>query len=653
MGFLSPVLLALGAAVAVPLILHLFQRHHGPRVVFPALRYLRRAETEHARRIRFRQLLLMLLRVAAIAALAAAAARPFLRSAGAAHQPSAVAIVLDNSMSSSVVIGDRRVLDELKDRALETLGDAEPEDRFWLIRAGSPWEPALPGDAATTARRVRETLPSSGAADLVSTLDRARAVLDAGAEGRAKEIHLLSDLQATNIPTGTATGDWPAIIAWTIRDEPPPNVAVASIEVGGGMPPIAGRRSTIAVSISGDAAADSVNVRLALDERVVAAASAPAGSATILSFPARPAGYVAGWVEKDPDAVRPDDRRYFAARVAPPPALFVAGSLGLVDEAIRVLETAGRLTLGDSRAADIAILPAGRTIDTMTPGQNLIVLPPDSTLDLPSTNRRLASAGIPWQFETADQTGEARIAADSTADATLRTLGSVRISTVYRLARQPGTVADTVLLRLTDGAAWAVQGTRPGGGRYVLFASPFSVDATTLPTSPALLPLLDRLFGAWIVTRPSLSEATPGQIIGLPAGTTAVQDPDGTIESAAGSYRFGGTAGVFSLLAGDSLVGMVAVNPPASESLLARADSRRLRDALGGTPVVTADRPDQWRDRIYRERVGREFWRVLVLVALALLVTEALVASLGASGTGRTGSMATGSKPATPVGARD
>jgi hypothetical protein len=38
MGFLAPTLLFLGAAISVPIILHLFQRHQGPRVVFPALR---------------------------------------------------------------------------------------------------------------------------------------------------------------------------------------------------------------------------------------------------------------------------------------------------------------------------------------------------------------------------------------------------------------------------------------------------------------------------------------------------------------------------------------------------------------------------------------------------------------------------------------
>ncbi|HSL71102.1 MAG TPA: BatA and WFA domain-containing protein, partial [Longimicrobiales bacterium] len=181
MGFLAPAAWLLGAAIAIPLILHLFQRHQGPRVVFPALRYLRRAEREHARRIRLRQFLLLALRVLAVLLLALTAARPFLRRGGAAHAPSAVVIVLDNSASSGTVEGDQRVLDALKERAVETLLRAGPDDRFWLLRAGSPWEPALRGDASSIADRVRETEPTASSADLRGALERAAALAEAGA----------------------------------------------------------------------------------------------------------------------------------------------------------------------------------------------------------------------------------------------------------------------------------------------------------------------------------------------------------------------------------------------------------------------------------------------------------------------------------------
>ena len=105
MGALNPLFLLAGVALAVPLFLHLFQRQEARRISFPALRYLERTEREHARRIRSRQLLLLLLRLAAMAVLVAAGARIFLRRSGSDHPPTALVVVLDNSMSSGVVTG--------------------------------------------------------------------------------------------------------------------------------------------------------------------------------------------------------------------------------------------------------------------------------------------------------------------------------------------------------------------------------------------------------------------------------------------------------------------------------------------------------------------------------------------------------------------
>lgn len=79
MGALNPLFLVAGVAVAVPIFLHLFHRQVVTRLSFPALRYLERTEKEHARRIRTRQLLLLLVRVAAVLLLVGAGARLFLR----------------------------------------------------------------------------------------------------------------------------------------------------------------------------------------------------------------------------------------------------------------------------------------------------------------------------------------------------------------------------------------------------------------------------------------------------------------------------------------------------------------------------------------------------------------------------------------------
>ncbi|UCC25355.1 MAG: BatA domain-containing protein, partial [Gemmatimonadales bacterium] len=157
MSLLNPVLLALAAGVAVPLLLHLLHRSEGRRIAFPALRYLLRTEKDHARRIRTRQLLLLFLRMAVILLMALAGARLVIRGGGPAHPPTAVAVILDNSLSSGRVVGAGRVLDTLKARALEVLDQAGPGDRFWVLRAGEPWDIAAPLTAEEARRRVDGT----------------------------------------------------------------------------------------------------------------------------------------------------------------------------------------------------------------------------------------------------------------------------------------------------------------------------------------------------------------------------------------------------------------------------------------------------------------------------------------------------------------
>jgi hypothetical protein len=642
MGLLNPLLLLIAGAAAVPLLLHLLQRHQGPRVVFPALRYLRRAEKESARRIRLRQILLMLLRIAAVLLIALAAARPFVGFGGAGHSPTAVVIVLDNSMSTAAVEGERRVLDELRARALETLAAAGVDDRFWLLRAGEPDEPALLGDAAATARRIRETEPSAAAADIGAALARAAAILAAGAEGRAAEIHLLTDLQAGSFTTrARADRSAPPIVLWHPGTEAPANRAIAQVEVGGGMAPIAGQRTTVAVTASdesgrtveraatADTTADGqIDVRLVIDGRLMAAAAARPGTVALLSLPPRPAGVLTGSVDIDADALHADDRRFFAARVQPPPGVALSGTEPFITDALDVLSEAGRVRRV-AADADVAILPAAQGAASHGARTSLVILPPVTPTELAGVNRRLTEAGVPWRYE-APTAGEARFAGEQ-PDPLLQGLVDARVRELYPLVRTTDGETDSVLIRLADDSPWAVRGARANGGTYVLLGSPLSAEASTLPTSALMLPLLDRITGAWSLALPPRTDAVPGQEISLPAGTTVVERPDAARDSVSGatSYRFGGEPGVYRLLRDDTAIAAFAVNPPAAESDLTRLQRAELDALLPGWTLHVTTSDGAWRRAMYRERLGSEIWRPLLLALLLVLAGETLVAASG------------------------
>src|SRR5437870_717663 len=122
MFFLSPLALIGLAAALVPPLLHLFQRREPPVVEFPALRYLQETKRDAQRTVRLQHLLLMILRMLAVILLVLAAARPVVPGGvGARHEPTALVLIVDNSLSSGAVQGGTRVLDNLALRARETL----------------------------------------------------------------------------------------------------------------------------------------------------------------------------------------------------------------------------------------------------------------------------------------------------------------------------------------------------------------------------------------------------------------------------------------------------------------------------------------------------------------------------------------------------
>src|SRR5215510_1542771 len=101
LSFLSPLFLAGAFAAAVPIVLHLLKREPEPRVLFAAVKLLKKAPVEHTQRRHLRELILLALRVAALVLLALAFARPFFASGAAVASSGVTVVALDTSYSMS------------------------------------------------------------------------------------------------------------------------------------------------------------------------------------------------------------------------------------------------------------------------------------------------------------------------------------------------------------------------------------------------------------------------------------------------------------------------------------------------------------------------------------------------------------------------
>ena len=115
LSFLSPLLLAGSALVAVPIVLHMIMRQKPVPHDFPALRFLKQRSVVNRRRLRLTHLLLLAMRVAALLLLAGALARPVVRGAGwlaDREGPVAAAFVFDTAPRMLLREGNRTRLEQ-------------------------------------------------------------------------------------------------------------------------------------------------------------------------------------------------------------------------------------------------------------------------------------------------------------------------------------------------------------------------------------------------------------------------------------------------------------------------------------------------------------------------------------------------------------
>jgi len=597
MGFLAPLWLLAGAAAAVPLLIHLMRRRAGARIEFPAVRYLVRAEREHSRDLRLRNLLLMVLRVAAVLLITLAAAHPIIRMAGGGHARTALAIVLDNSLSTSAVQGGRPVLQRLQARAREVLARASSTDRVWLVTADG----VVHGGSRDAVRdAAAHTEPFGGAGDLRVATSRA-AMLARAAALPAREIVVLTDGQATSWGDPLILGDVP-LHAWIPATAAPANHAVVAVRA---IPARWTPRGAVRARLL---ASDSATYRITLEGRTLARGIAARDEEIVLRAEPPERGWNAGTVELEPDELRADDVRHFAVWIGPAPAVSLHPLSGaFAHSALDALVQSGRASVGN----EIAFAPA----DEATKLPALIIAPGDP-VKLGAANRALERLGIPWRFGAAAHGESVARAADST-----RALEGVTVNLRYTLTRS-ASAEHTDTLAYAGGAPWIV-----AGPRYVLIASPLAPPATTFPLHASFVPWLDdmlsqRLSGEGGIPR----EVAPGEQLARPANADALELPEGGETNLSGdSLTAPSRAGTYFFLRASTRVGALVVNAQPAESELARLTPQAFAVKLGTRATNVFTDSTALAASVLTAAPQRPLLAPLLLIAAVILLAETLI----------------------------
>lgn len=604
MSFLAPLWLGLAAAVAVPLLLHLRQRPLTRRLDFPAVRWLRRAEREHERELKLRNLLLMLLRTAIVLLLAAAAARPLGPGTAGSHAPTALAIVLDNSLSTTRLVDGEPVLARLRRAAASAARAATADDRVWLITADGAVQGGTPPQVAAAI----EAVPAlAGGGDLASAVARA-ATLVATSGALAPRVAIATDGQATAWADGAAAAGVDVLVLVPEVGGGQGNRAVVAAEPD---PPRWAPRGALTVRVRGD----SLPVRVVLAGRTLARGTA-AGDAP-LRITAAPAerGWVAGSAEIAPDELRGDDVRHFAVWVGVAPGIAVDPSAGAFARAAADALVAD----GRARAAGAADAVTIASPEAAPRRPALLVAPRDPARRA-AANAALARLGVPWRF-AAPAAGEAVVRGEAPLDGR-------RVRLRYPLERTAaGDAGRTDTLATAAGEPWVV-----AGDGYVLVASPLDTLAGDLVLAAGFAPWIGDVVTARLAGDGGpIVAAAPGGTVRLPAGTTGLEAPDGTVRPVvARTTDVPAEPGVYFARRDGARIGAVVVNPDARESDMTALTAPAVAARIAARSSVATTDVAQWRDGAFGTRGRTSLLGPALAAALLLLAVESLAARRGA-----------------------
>jgi len=135
MKFVHPEILWALGALAIPIIVHLFNFRKFKKVLFSNVEFLKEIKQETQSKSKIKHWLILLARLLAITCIVFAFAQPFIPSPGASMKPggTAVSIYIDNSFSMESEGAEGRLLELAKNKAIEIVNAYQPTDKFQLL----------------------------------------------------------------------------------------------------------------------------------------------------------------------------------------------------------------------------------------------------------------------------------------------------------------------------------------------------------------------------------------------------------------------------------------------------------------------------------------------------------------------------------------
>lgn len=680
-SFLNATALFAAAAALIPLIIHLFSRRRVKVVEFSSLKHLKSMQRRQVRRLKVRQIILLILRMLIILSIVIAFARPTSRTGViGAHASVSAVVLIDNSASMNRYVADGNLFDIAKKRTeelLSTFGQADQVMVIPLYRSASDEIAPTFGSSAAALERLASIKPGYGLADLQSALSAANDRLTK-AQNVNKEIYVVGDRQRNSLPAENLLAESDArVYLVDLPLEQVDNVGITGIDFGGQLIQ-PGLEFNLIATIKNYSVEprDDLIASLFLDGKRVTQTEAQvgAGSDGSVRFAHSVAGtgFHEGYVELSDDKFLPDNRYYFSFHI---PERF---NLLIID--------------GDqsARFIELALMPSTEltqawSIKTATPeqlsgidffGYDVVVLAGVPRLE-PTYVERLRAyvqAGraifITYGGATdinnfnANWSAVTGISYDAPVPPSFSRAGFYSLQSIdlqhpifsifgIESSKPPEikfyalptlkTTSDTRSLILFSGDRPALVENKYGGGKVLTFTGPISPEYTDLPGHAFFVPMISRiaeylaanlssldtrLYTGDAITRslPTRDAVEYSLNLITPDSAEYILPPEESQGSLVVNARPVELPGIYSLKYLGREMDRFAVNLPPKEGDLAQADPDQFAASLGakeykelplGEPIGTA---------LANFRFGRELWHLFAWLAAILLAIEMLLA---------------------------
>lgn len=208
MSFLYPWFLLAGLAIAIPILIHLFNFRKYKKVLFPDIRFLKELQEQTQKQSQLKHLLILLSRILAVLALVFAFAQPFFSKDKdkMVQGYKAVSIYIDNSFSMGIEKNQLSMLDLAKGKAKEIIETYSGNDRFQILSNDFGYNENRFLSKEDALRHLSTLRISSSSKKAESILEKQKLLLQTEATPN-KQLIFISDFQKNNFASNLKSDD--------------------------------------------------------------------------------------------------------------------------------------------------------------------------------------------------------------------------------------------------------------------------------------------------------------------------------------------------------------------------------------------------------------------------------------------------------------